>query len=484
MIMKFLLGFSFLLFAILFAPQVVRAQDVNITIPASNIFNRAELNTLKNVLNTGGSTNWRIGLLLGPVWPEIISTSGNNFTHTSLSSTSLPTEILLWQLNSIGGSPAPFRSGDTWPIPYKSFTNSSQTWYQPRSTTGGYAAGNVVFNFKIPADKFSSNAFKAGNYSMNIGHNYWPGLLYIIDFTPGSFKTILTVPAAIEWMTTQPTKLITISSLSNYRTTATYVLGNLGTATIGNTVNYNLHAKSASSLIQFTSSKGVTSNRSIGLLQLGSSDPKLQTKALTASYQNFNSSNFIVEVGNRNTFILDLSISASNFKTYFFEAGTYTFQLNLDAKNIDNTISSFQNTDVTIQVNPLSEISIPLAGKSVDFNFNTVAKYQDGQSKTMYNQIKLSNNENFELYVKSDGNYFKKSGITSDINSNILEIGVEGSTSVSLSTTPQKIISSGSPTLDQELNIKYNISPASATTLIGKEKTNYSIDVIYSFTAL
>jgi hypothetical protein len=74
------------------------------------------------------------------------------------------------------------------------------------------------------------------------------------------------------------------------------------------------------------------------------------------------------------------------------------------------------------------------------------------------NQIMLSNNENFELYVKSDENYFKKGGLQTDINSNILQIGVDGSSvNVPLSKTPQKILFNGTPVLDRGLNIRYTI---------------------------
>ena len=121
----------------------------------------------------------------------------------------------------------------------------------------------------------------------------------------------------------------------------------------------------------------------------------------------------------------------------------------------------------------------------MNFNFNTAAHYTQGQSKVIVNQIKLSNNETFELYVKSDENYFKKGGIQTNINSNILQIGVDGSSlNTPLSTTPKKIMNGTRPILDKQLSIKYTIPPAGAQTLVEKEKTTYSINVIYSFTAL
>ena len=265
----------------------------------------------------------------------------------------------------------------------------------------------------------------------------------------------------------------------------------MGPAELGNTVDFNLWAKASSATIQFTSSKlpYIPGTRNISLIQLGSTGTGtvLTKKALSATSQNYSSSSLVVKAGNRNNFTLQLSVSAADFKTHFFEAGTYTFQLNLDAKSSSGTfpaISALQDTDVTLKVLPLSEITIPTSGQTVNFDFNTSAHYSQGQSKVIPNQIKLSNNETFELYVKSDEDYFKKGGVQTDIDSDILQVGVDGSTLVPLSTSPQKIISSGTPVLDQELNIKYTIPPTGAQRLIGKEKTTYSISVIYSFTAL
>lgn len=479
--MKTIVSFFISLTILMFTGTSIKAQDVYIEVPASNIFSRTEFNTVKNVLNTGSHTNWRLGFF-GPIWPEIKSTTGNNFTHTTLP-VFLPTDLLYWRLASIGNANPPFRSGDTWP-PFKWFTSNDQTWYQPGSTIGGRPAGNVAFSFKIPSSKFAENAFRAGNYTLGITHNYGSSLLYIIEFTPNSFNTILTIPTAIQWLSNTPTKYIEINDLNVYRSTATQVLGNLGNATLGNTVDFKLHAKASSSLIHFTSTANVQSTRNISTIRLGSSSPKLSTLPLSANNQTYSTSNFVVQTGNRNNFTLELSISANDFKTHFFEAGTYTFQLNLEAKSLDNTLSALQNTDVTIQVKPLSEITIPTIGQTVDFNFNTNVDYQLGKSQIVPNQIKLSNNETFELYVKSDANFFKKAGIQTDINANILHVGVNGSNIVPLSTTAQQIITSGTPVLDQVLDIQYTIPPTAAQSLVSKEKTTYSINVIYSFTAL
>ena len=481
--MKTFIGFLIGIFTIVCGVTSMKAQDVIIEVPAANIFNRIEFTTIENVLNTRSHSNWR-ARVLSAIWPEIESTSGNNYSHKTSPNVLLPTTVLEWQLKSIGGQNAPFRNQDDWPIPYKSFSSKSQYWYQPSITTGNYTPGNVAFSFRIPSDRFSGNAFHAGQYSLGVTHNYTSSGWFNIEFTPNNFNSIISVPTALQWLSTAISKNIEISSLNDYRTTADRILGNLGNAELGNTVDFNLLAKASSANIQFTSSKGVTGTRSISTIQLGSQGSELTKKSLSATSQNFSASIFKVKVGNRNNFTPQFSVSNADFKAHFFEAGTYTFQLNFDAKSIDNSISSLQNTDVTLKVLPLSEITIPNSAQPVNFNFNTASHYANGQSQVVQKQIKLSNNESFELYVKSDGNYFKKAGVQTPIRSSILQIGIDGGSLMPLSTTAKKIITGGNPVLDQELNIKYNIPPAGAQSLVQNDKATYSINVIYSFIAL
>lgn len=472
----FLIG----IFTVFCGSTVMKAQDIYLSIPENNIFNRSEFTSVPTrVMTNANRTNWDYAFLgLLPTAPTFTSVSGPTFTHSS-SSLTLPSSTLLWQLESMGGQlPSTGYSGS---LPgFQSFSTSAVKWFEPPATIifgGGFNRGNINFTFKIPASQFTANAFRAGNYSMDITQNY-------NDFTPRNFKTILVIPSSIRWITNSLTKYIEISSLNDYRNTSTRVW-NLGNTEIAHTVDFNFWAKAASTTVQFTSSKGVPGTRNIASIKLGSTASALTTKALSADFQNFSAANFSVVAGNRNTFIPELYVSSDDFKNFFFEAGTYTFELNLNARSTDNSINSLQNTAVQVKVLPLSEITIPSSGRNVNFNFNTAAHYTDGQSQMIPNQIMLSNNESFELYVKSDENYFKKGGLQTDINSNLLQIGVDGSSvNVPLSKTPQKILFNGTPVLDRGLNMRYTISPAGAQSLVGKENTTYSINVYYSFTAI
>jgi hypothetical protein len=478
--MKTMRAFLIGIFTVFCASTVMKAQDVYLSIPENNIFNRVEFTSVPTrVMTNANRTNWDYAFFgLAPIAPTFTSVSGQNFTQSS-SSFTLPSSTLLWQLESMGGQlPSTGFSGS---LPgFQSFSTSAIRWFDPPGSIifgGGFYRGNINFTFKIPAAQFTANTYRAGNYSMDITQNYY-------DFTPRNFKTILVIPQSMRWLTTSLTKYIEISSLNDYRITGNRVL-NLDNAEIAHTVDFNLWAKAAATNIQFTSSKGVPGTRNISTIKLGSSGSALTTKALSADFQNFSAANFNVAAGNRSNFTPEMYVSAEDFKNLFFEAGTYTFELNFNARSTDNSINSLQNTAVQLKVLPLSEITIPSSGRNVNFNFNTATHYTNGQSQMIPGQIVLSNNESFELYVKSDENYFKKGGLQTDINSNILQIGVDGSSvNVPLSKTPQKILFNGTPVLDQQLNVRYTIPPAGAQSLVGKENTTYSINVYYSFTAI
>ena len=489
--MKVLAGIIVGFVILMASPGAIIAQDVYISLPASNIFSRSEYNTIENVLNTNGYDRWR--KLLGLLGIALLAESPN-FSSTQSSfridtEKTLPTNVLQWQLSTIGGS-TNIQGGS---IPgYNTFGSGEQTWFNLSLLSIGigsdYSPGNVAFKFRIAASNFINYAFHAGNYTLPVVQNYGTPSSILesnIIFSPASFNMILSIPASIAWLSGEASIFFEITSLNQYRSASEHILGDIGGAELGHTVDFDLRARAASPNIQFTSSKNVQGTRNISLIRLGSTNSHLTTSALSANWQDFTISPFEVQVGNRTNFTQELSISANDFKNHFFEAGTYTFQLIRDARSLDNSASNMQTTDVSIVVPALSEISIGSSGQTVSFSFNSPAHYTQGQSKVIPGHLRLSNNEDFELYVKSSTSYFAKSGIQSDVASSTLHVGLgQNPDNLPLSTIPQKIISNGNPVLDQEIDIRYTIPPQKAQSLLDKEKTGYTIDVIYSFTAL
>jgi len=465
---KFLLALLFLLEN----SNTAYAQDVYVILPVSSIFNRSEVTSVQNVMNAKSNQKF------SKTDPSIKSNSVNFFSHTSLNSVILPSSVLQWQLASIAGEIPTFDKKDNLPG-YQIFTSSNQPWYQPHPSSR-YNSGNVAFSFRIPSSEIQTNAFSAGTYTMNVTQNNSQ------DFTPENFNVIISVPEGISWLTSSNTKNVTVNSLNQFRSTGSQFQINLDPMEIGHTLPFNLFAKSNLNEVQFQPLNGNVRKLDVSMVKLGGTNSAINTLPLGTPWKNYSTvGGFTVAPGNRSNLNLQLSITSEDFKNYFFEAGTYTLKINLEGRKANGSIVSGQNIDVIIVVPILSEITIPAGNNEVNFNFNTTQLYNDGQSKNIPNQLRVSNNQNYELYIKSNSNYFNSSGIQSNINASILEIGVEGnSQKVTLSTTSKKLIGNGTPALDKNLNINYTISPSAARSLIPKEKKTYSINVFYSFTAL
>lgn len=478
--MKILKRYCFLFICLLLSTSSFYAQDVYISIPLNSIFNRTEHTIVQTIMNTQGHSNWRAG----GVNPYIRSNSGDHFTHTTLPNTFLPTSILQWRLANIGGELPPFRYNDVWPG-YKWFNSSYQTWYQP-TPLSSYNPGNIAFTFRIPTSEIQQNAFYAGSYKIQVSQDYGRSGWYVIEFSPETFNTFVTIPEGLAWISGTSSKFVDIANLNQFKSANSQFFINLESMAVGNTVDFNLFSKIDKKEIRFKALNGNDRRFDSSILKLGGNHPKIATLPLDNVYKNNSAaSNFKVIAGNRTNFDLQLSMSNQDFKTHFFEAGLYTFKLKLDLRSANNSKNAEKEIDVALQVQPLSEITMGGGNTQTTFNFNTVQQYNQGQSIVIPNQIEISNNDNFELYVKSYTNYFSSNGTQSNINASILEINVEGYTpKIALSTIPQKIISSTLPVLEKKLNINYSISAESAQTLISKEKKAYTINVIYSFTTL
>lgn len=476
------LKFVFICLFLFLGAIKVSAQDVYIQIPTNDLFNRSEYQKVEIIMNTQGNKSWRA---LPGKNPHIRSTSGDNFRHTTRPNTLLPSSVLHWRLSNIGGSQPPFNSGDTWPG-YKWFNSSYQTWYQPNTSAGRYNSGNIEFTFKMPSSEMANNAYYAGEYKISLEQDYGRSGWYVIEFSPENFNTYIVIDDDIAWFSMSKNKIFEITSLNQFRPSNSEILIDLGPVIVAHTIDFNLYAKADSQQIKFVSINGSSRNIDVGLVKLGSTNPKIATSPLTLNWKNHSlHGDFKVEPGNRSAFGLQLSISSEDFKTHFFEAGTYRFNVAVDARGVNQSRKSEKNIDVTIVVPTLSEITLPGGLSEINFIFNNMMQYNEGQSKTIPNQIKVSNNENYELYIKSSTNYFNSNGMQSNLEASILEVGVEAnSEKVKLSKNPQKIIKNGNPEIDKNLNITYTISPSAAQSLLSKQKSTYSINLIYSFTAI
>lgn len=455
------------------------SQYVYIDLPRNALIDKTDFTAIKTVMNTNGHSHWRAGAIN----PTIKAVAGSNYRHTTQPNQFLPGEVLQWRLASIGGEQPPFPGGGSWPG-FKWFTTSYQTWFHP-TVSSTYPAGNVDFLFKIPAVQFLNNIFYAGKYKLEVTQNYGRSGFYAIEFSPETFHIVLTVPEFISFVYSNPGRHLSISSLNDFRISTSKQVIELENLVVTNTVDFNVFARTSSSTLQFTTPKGVSTFRAIPSIMLESSHTKMRSSSLTSNWKNYTSgsNHLTVEKGNKTSIPLALSISNEDFKNHFFRAGTYRFELELNLKSTDNTVSELQKTEIVLKVPPLSEINVLSGSSVVNFNFNTLEKYQAGDRKTVLNQIRISNNDMFELSVKADAPFFSKNGVRSVLPASILQVGIDdNSLKAPLSVFPQKIYS-GSPVLDQDLDIRYSINPNAAESMIPIEKSTYSINVIFTLTA-
>lgn len=469
---KYIFLWVFLLYAAGFQPLI--AQDVHIPVPPDVIVHRKEYALQKRVMNTQGNTTF------SNVKPAIRARTEAVYAQP-FGTYTLPSDVLHWQLASIGGRGNPLPGHGVWPV-YKWFTNSYQTWYEPGFMTW-FPAGDVLFTFKMPAQVFGSNAFQAGRYSMQVIQNYGASSGARKYFTPETMNIVLEVPALITWISAHPGVHASVQSLDQYRSGDGFTI-DLGKREFAHTVEASLWASALSDYVEFTSSKGVVQSKNFPAIHIGGGSENLISQPLSTTPRELTTPMKGLEVlsGNRRTLSLAAAISDADFKKHFFEAGTYRFMVRLEAQNAANSVSQSQETEVVVQVPPLSQIDISPVNAQIQFQFNTAEQYQKGEIKAVPNQVRISNNEPYELYVRCDKAFLHNS---TDLSSEILEVGILGRTKqYPLNIRPRKILSNGKPVLDRDIDLQYSISPENAQLLLGAEKKDYSIQIIYSFTAL
>ncbi len=125
------------IFTVFCGYTATKAQDVYLSIPENNIFNRTEFTSVPTrVMTNANRTNWDYTFFgFAPIAPTFTSVSGPTFTHSS-SSFTLPGSTLLWQLESMGGQlPSTGFSGS---LPgFQSFSTSAVKWFEPPTISLG-----------------------------------------------------------------------------------------------------------------------------------------------------------------------------------------------------------------------------------------------------------------------------------------------------------------------------------------------------------
>lgn len=192
---------------------------------------------------------------------------------------------------------------------------------------------------------------------------------------------------------------------------------------------------------------------------------------------------------NKSVLNSSLSISGANLSSNFVQAGTYTVPL---VYTVSKTAASFPATPISKTMSSNTQIvvsnmmEVVVLGSQVDLTVNTVAKYQQGVTTTVPNQVKLSSTVPYNITVKASGTNLSSSG---GVNIPVGVITIEGMpgqtgiTPVVLSASPQPIITSGNPVIDRLLNLQYRIPATQTSNLLNKAAGRYNTTITYSIVA-
>lgn len=474
----------------LFLSVTIFAQPVNINLERTHILNATaySANIPSGTLSGNYYWWWRAdnrSTSDNEMW-SMLKSSTSNFTHTNIPTETYSVNNVLFRLHSIGGAtPGSAALAGTWPAE-KNLTTYFQSFFQPTYRFSWTTLGTVIMTYNIPATNLTNKKFVAGTYSTDIIHNQYQTPYQDLYIYPNSWKMNIVVPAFTIWNSGDLYYSTTLNSNNFIGNDYEITLNNFQ---IGHTVPAFVDVKGQAEISFTPSGGGVASTRPLSALQITSSSALLSTKTLSNSFQTLNTTAIPVATGNKTSLPLKIKLSATDLANSFFNAGTYTFNLDIRTRNIDNSISDTKTISVTIITNTISDIHFKDEYQSVVFDFNTTADYQLGKSINMSDHINITNNRPFQIYVKSTSAYFTLNSTPTTIPVSIVRIeNGNGETQVmpkELSTTPQNIINNANPVLNRGLSIKYTIPPTKTDILFNKPTgVSYITSVIYSFTNL
>lgn len=212
---------------------------------------------------------------------------------------------------------------------------------------------------------------------------------------------------------------------------------------------------------------------------------------LTQTEQPMTSTAIGIATTNKRDLTTTFSISAANLKANFVQAGVYTIPVSykLTAANdaytpVPPTTEIIFPSSVQLTVDKMSTMSIMTP--TVSLAFNTAADYQQGVTKQMPGHIKISSTVPWGVTVKADADFLTNGA--NQLPVNLIRIegipGQNGSTTIlpiTLSSTPQPIVSTANPSIDQLLNLQYRVPSTQA--LVGKANVKYSTTITYTLVA-
>lgn len=157
---------------------------------------------------------------------------------------------------------------------------------------------------------------------------------------------------------------------------------------------------------------------------------------------------------------------------------------------ISATRGQTATTTVNLVLADVISIDLEATASSIAFKYETAEDYTNTKSTTSLKSLIINSSTNFEVKVKADGENFNNG--TYNIPVNVLQIKAlpEGSmqgifSTITLSTSNQKLIISAEKGLRKSVTLEYSISAEkAATVLLGKTPGSYTQTVTYTATEI
>ncbi len=476
----------------LYQPFSVEGQVV-LSLTENNVINHQEYNSN---ITTGQLAVPALSGLLYAAWysttalESVQMGTGSNLLFTN-GAYNFAIGNIRYQLVSMGGA-TPGSAGLPGTLaPEAPMSGPLQTIFTPESATANATYGAIIMKYRILPAALSATGFIAGTYTgVSLIHNQPNrGILGLVGYryiTPASIPVSISIPAINKWVTATTSFTRNYTSVSSF-TTAADLDFNLSTFTVGHTQPAFIEIKAQGPVTFTPHGGGASTTVPVNIVQaLGSG---LNTISLSTTYAALNTTGLPVPAGNISTIPLTIRISAANVVQYLFKAGTYTFNIDLRTRNSGSSVSDVKTITFTITTDPLSSIAVQ-GTPDINFSYGSLADYQTSKSVNMPNHLLITNNKNYEVYVKSGTANFTRSSIATTIPASIVQVqngnGETAVTSRTLSTTSQAIINNAGSVINRQLSIKYTIPAAQTLQFLGKQTgtTPYILTVIYSFTSL
>ncbi len=431
--------------------------------------------------------------ILSTAWQNLPVQMRNSGSASLTNGTnSFPAGNISFELISIGGIAPGTSSFAGTPAGPVNLSGSFQTIFSPTEAGSNAPTGAIIGRYTISRTTLKDYQLIAGNYTGgNLIYNQPTssiiqlliGYRYI---TPSPVPLSLSIPYINKWVAFTTNFARNYNSVNSFTAPADLDF-NLTNFSVGHTEPAFIDIKAQGPVTFTPHGGGAATTLPVNIVQAQGTG--LNTTPLSTSYATLNTTGLAVPAGNTTTIPLILKISAANVVQHFFRAGTYTFNVDLRTRNSGNTISDTKTIAFTITTDPLSSIAVQ-GTPDVNFSYGSLADYQTTKSVNMPNHLLITNNKNYEVYVKSGAAYFTRNSIATTIPASIVQIengtGETGVTGRTLSTTSQSIITNAAAIINRQLSLKYTIPASQTLQFLGKQTgtTPYILNVIYSFTSL